>query len=206
MLLGDLNRDMRNTPAINLNLMPSIPHNYQWTYQVQPQIRKHGHPHRYHLNQLALQIHCLHSDHCPIACIRNGSAVKRPPLITLKRSLKHFSEQAFPIDLARVSWKDIDLILSVEYTWLFFKSVFPTILNKDAPFNKFRTRNRYSLWFTLDLTALDQHQNILWHTALASNSPRDIQLFREVRNQYTQAVRKAKDSFFKQKFASCTTN
>jgi hypothetical protein len=51
-----------------------------------------------------------------------------------------------------------------------------------------------------------QHKNILWHTALALNRPRDIQLFREVRSQYTQAVRKAKASFFKQKFASCSTN
>jgi hypothetical protein len=33
-----------------------------------------------------------------------------------------------------------------------------------------------------------------------------MQLFREVRNQYTQAVRKAKARFFKQKFASCSTN
>jgi hypothetical protein len=33
-----------------------------------------------------------------------------------------------------------------------------------------------------------------------------MQLFKEVRNQYTQAVRKAKASFFKQKFASCSTN
>ena len=60
------------------------------------------------------------SDHCLIACIRNGSAVKRPPLITVKRSLKHFSEQAFLIDLAGVSWKDIDLIPSVEDAWIFF--------------------------------------------------------------------------------------
>ena len=37
-------------------------------------------------------------------------------------------------------------------------------------------------------------------------SPRDKQLFREVRNQHTQAVRKSKGSFFKQKFASCRTN
>ncbi|XP_064857665.1 syntaxin-binding protein 5-like [Oncorhynchus nerka] len=41
------------------------------------------------------------SDHCFIVCVRNGSAVKRPPLITVKHSLKHFSEQAFLIDLAR---------------------------------------------------------------------------------------------------------
>jgi hypothetical protein len=33
-----------------------------------------------------------------------------------------------------------------------------------------------------------------------------MQLVREVRNKYTQAVRKAKASFFKQKFASCSTN
>jgi hypothetical protein len=33
-----------------------------------------------------------------------------------------------------------------------------------------------------------------------------MQLFREVRIQYTQVVRNAKASFFKQKFASCSTN
>uniref|UniRef100_A0A8K9WP97 Reverse transcriptase domain-containing protein n=1 Tax=Oncorhynchus mykiss TaxID=8022 RepID=A0A8K9WP97_ONCMY len=146
------------------------------------------------------------SDHCLIACIRNGSAVKRPPLITVKRTLKHFSEQAFLIDLAGVSWKDIDLIPSVEDAWIFFLNAFLTILNKHAPFKKFRTRNRYSPWFSPDLTALNQHKNILWRSALASNSPRDMQLFREARNHYTQAVRKAKASFFKQKFASCNTN
>jgi hypothetical protein len=73
------------------------------------------------------------SDHCLIACVRNGSAVKRPPLITVKRSLKHFSEQAFLTNLARVSWKDIDLIRSVEDTWLLFKSTFLSILDKHAP-------------------------------------------------------------------------
>ena len=57
------------------------------------------------------------SDHCLIACVRNGSAVKQPTLITVKRSLKQFSEQAFLIDLTRVSWKDIDLIPSVEDAW-----------------------------------------------------------------------------------------
>ena len=50
------------------------------------------------------------SDHCLIACVHNGAAVKRPPLIIVKSSLKHFSEQTFLIDLARVSWKDIDLM------------------------------------------------------------------------------------------------
>ena len=33
----------------------------------------------------------------------------------------------------------------------------------------------------------------------------NMQLFSEVRNQYIQSVRKAKASFFKQKFASCSS-
>jgi hypothetical protein len=115
-------------------------------------------------------------DHCLIPCIRYGSAVKRPPLINVKRSLKHLCEQAFLIDLARVSWKHIDLIPSVEDAWSFFKNNFLTILNKHAPLKKCRTKNRYSPWFTPDLTALNQHKNILWRTILASNSPRDMQL------------------------------
>lgn len=146
------------------------------------------------------------SDHCLIACVRNGFAVKRPPLITIKHSLKHFSEQAFLIDLAQVSWKDIDLIPYVEDAWFFFKDAFISILNKHAPFKKFRTKNRYSPWFTPELTALSKHKNILWRTALASINPHDMQLFKETRNRYTQAVREAKASFYKHKFASCSTN
>jgi hypothetical protein len=61
------------------------------------------------------------SDHCLIACVRYGSAVRRPPLSAVKHSLKHFSEHSFLIDLTRVSWKDIDLIPFVEDAWWFFK-------------------------------------------------------------------------------------
>ena len=61
---------------------------------------------------------------------------KRPPLITVIRSLKHFSEQTFLNDLAQVSWKDIDLIPSVEDACLLFKNAFLTILNKHTPFKK----------------------------------------------------------------------
>lgn len=138
-------------------------------------------------------------------CVRNGSAIKRPPLIINKRSLKHFCEQAFLYDLAQVPWKDIDLIPTVEDAWSFFKSAFLAVLNKYAPYKRLRTKSRNSPWYTPELT-LSQCKNILWCTALASNNPRDQQLFREARNRYTQAVRNAKVGFFKQKFATCKTN
>uniref|UniRef100_A0A8L0DUF3 Reverse transcriptase domain-containing protein n=1 Tax=Oncorhynchus mykiss TaxID=8022 RepID=A0A8L0DUF3_ONCMY len=212
-LLGDLNWNMLNTPAIlqskldalNLTQIINEPTRYlpkALNMGTLIDIILTNFPSKYTSAVFNQDL----SDHCLIACIRNGSAVKRPPLITVKRSLKHFSEQAFLIDLAGVTWKDIDLIPSVEDAWIFFLNAFLTILNKHAPFKKFRTRNRYSPWFSPDLTALNQHKNILWRSALASNSPRDMQLFREARNHYTQAVRKAKASFFKQKFAYCNTN
>ena len=126
-LLGDLNWNMLNTPAILQSKLDAL----NLTQII-------NEPTRYHPKALntgtLIDIILTNlpskytsavfnqdlSDHCLIACIRNGSAVKRPPLITVKRSLKHFSEQAFLIDLAGVSWKDIDLIPSVEDAWLFF--------------------------------------------------------------------------------------
>jgi hypothetical protein len=143
-LLGDLNWDMLNTPAILQSKHDAL----DFTQMI-------NEPTRYNpksVNTDTLIVVILTnlpskytsavfnqdlSDHCLIACIRNGSATKRPPIITVKRSLKHFYEQAFLIDLARVSWNDIDLIPSVDDAWLFFKSAFLTILNKHDSLKKF---------------------------------------------------------------------
>ena len=51
-----------------------------------------------------------------------------------------------------------------------------------------RTKNRYNPWFTPDLTALDQHKNILWHTALALNSPHDCHDRRKGENKAQRGV------------------
>ena len=142
-LLGDLNWDMLNTPAIlqtkldalNLTQMINEPTRYN-SKTVNTgtfiDVILTNSPSKYTSAVFNQDL----SDHCLIACIRNGSVFKRPPLITVKRSLKHFCEQAFLIDLAEVSWNDIDLIPSVDDAWLFFKSAFLTILNKHAPFKK----------------------------------------------------------------------
>ena len=147
-LLGDLNWYMLNTPAVlqsmldalNLTQIIKEPTSYNpksVTMGTLLDIILTNLPSKYTSAVFNQDL----SDHCLIACLRNESAFKRPPLITVKRSLKHFSEQAFLIDLARVSWKDIDLISSVEDAWLFFKSVFLIIFNKHAPFKKCRTKN-----------------------------------------------------------------
>ena len=143
MLLGDLNWDMLNTLAILQSKLDAL----NITQIIKEPIRYNPKsvntgtlidiiltnlPSKYTSAVFNQDL----SNHCLIACVRNGSVVKQPPLITVKRSLKHFSEKAFLIDLARVSWKDIDLIPPVENAWVFFKSAFLTILYKHAPFKK----------------------------------------------------------------------
>lgn len=213
LLLGDLNWDMLNPPAILLSKLDAL----NLTQII-------NEPTRFNLKlatkgtliDVALtNLPCKYSsavynqdlsDHCLIGCVRNETGVKRPPLISVKRCLKHFSEQAFLNDLNAISWLNINLIPSVEDAWLYFKSEFLFVLNMHAPFKKFRTKDRYSPWFSTELTSLNQHKNTLWRTALASNKPRDMQLFKEARNRYTQVVRETKAHFFKKKFADCHTN
>jgi exonuclease III len=94
-LLGDLNWDMLNTPAIPQCKLDALNHT-----QIVNESTRH--------NTKAINMGTLIdiiltnlpskytsavfnqdlSDHHLIACVRNGSVVKRPPLITVKRSLK----------------------------------------------------------------------------------------------------------------------
>jgi hypothetical protein len=120
-LLGELNWDMLNNPAIlqskldalNLTQIIKEPTRYNPKFVNMVSlidIILTNLPSKYTSAVFKQDL----SDHCLIACVSNGSVVNRPPLISVKPSLKNFSEQAFLNDLARVSWKDIDLIPSVE--------------------------------------------------------------------------------------------
>jgi hypothetical protein len=60
--------------------------------------------------------------------------------------------------------------------------------------------------FWLSIHPNDYHCTLNHLKAQESSNENTMQLFREVRNQYKQSVRKPKASFFKQKFASYSSN
>lgn len=105
-----------------------------------------------------------------------------------------------------MNWDRINLIPSVDDAWSYFKNTFSLIIDKHAPLKRFRTKNRYSPWFTHDLAALIQLKNALWRRARSSQSPADWLAFRQCRNKTTQAIRKAKINHFKEKFSACGTD
>lgn len=209
-LLGDLNWDMLNPPlslqlqldALNLSQIINAPTRFQSKSMDNGtliDVILTNIPSKY-----TSAVFCQGlSDHCCIACTRNGTITKRPPLIIYKRLLKHFNEQAFLHDLAQEEWSRIDLIPTVEDAWTFFKTTFSSALNRHAPFKKIRTKNRYSLWFSTELSEMIREKHVLWRRARASGSVSDWQSFRELRNRCTQSIRRAKATHFKHQFSTC---
>ena len=88
------------------------------------------------------------SDHCAIATIRQAKLPKTRPQIVFKRDFKHFCKQAFFHDLWDYDWNKISLISDVELAWDSFHEAFIRIINKHAPFCKFRVKGLNNPWFS----------------------------------------------------------
>ncbi len=86
------------------------------------------------------------SDHCVIAGVRDTKISKCKPRIIIKRNLKLFCEQAFLIDLNLCDWNRVNLILEPEIVLQYFKSLFLDIINKHAPFRKYKIKGRDNPW------------------------------------------------------------
>ena len=105
------------------------------------------------------------SGHCFTACVCNGCSVKWPVLISHRRLLKNFHEQAFIHDLASLNRYIISLIPSVEEAWTFFFNIFIGIVNKYAPIQKRTINNRFSPCLDRYLADLLHLKNCIWQKA-----------------------------------------
>ncbi|CAB1336960.1 unnamed protein product, partial [Coregonus sp. 'balchen'] len=80
------------------------------------------------------------------------------------------------------------------------------IVNKHAPIKKMRIKNRFIPWFDSDLAELLHLKNSIWQNAQHTLTQADWLSFRQMRNKCTQAIRKAKASYFKEQFSLCGSN
>lgn len=123
------------------------------------------------------------SDHCTIACVRNTKLPKSNGLTVLSRCFKHFSDQAFLHDLARLNWDRLKLIPTVDDAVEFFQHHLLAVANKHAPIRKVRCKNGENPWFTKELADLIYARNKQWALARKSKSEVDWELFRNRRNR-----------------------
>lgn len=136
------------------------------------------------------------SDHCAVAAIRSTKVQKSRPHIIFKRNLKHFNEQAYFHDLSNADWMKIKLIPDVEIAWVFFRDTFMQIVNRHAPFKKYRVKGHENPWFSSDLADRIHERNLAWAKARTTGSMADWTVFRRLRNKCSTLIKNAKSEYY----------
>ena len=75
-----------------------------------------------------------------ISAVRDTKIPRTKPCIVLKRSLKHFVEQAFFLDLSHFNWDCNLLIDYLNLAWKYFHDNFSYFIDKHAPLRRFRVK------------------------------------------------------------------
>lgn len=145
------------------------------------------------------------SNHCAIATVGQAKLPKSRPQIIFKRDSKHFCEPAFHHDLRDFVWNRISLINEVELALKYFHDSLTKIINKHAPFRKFRVKGGNNPWFSPQLSSLLKERDVAWAKARQSKSQADWLTFRQLRNRFTSHVKKAKSEFYLSK-TTCNLN
>lgn len=82
----------------------------------------------------------------------------------------------------------------METAWKFFHYVFFQIVNKHAPFCRFRVKGRDNPWFSSELSFIHD-RNLAWAKARKSCSDADWLIFRRLQNKCYFLLRKAKSEY-----------
>lgn len=135
------------------------------------------------------------SDHCTIAAIRNSKLPKSRPNIICKKDVKNFCISAFMHDLAAVEWNRVALFDDIELGLGYFYEI-RCMVNKHAPFRKFRVKGRNNFWFSSEIGNLLKERDIAWARARKTNTEADWLKFWQLRNKCTSLIKSAKSEFY----------
>ena len=70
------------------------------------------------------------------------------------------------------------------------------IINKHAPFRKYKIKGRDNPWFSEQLSDLIHERDLAWATVKKSKNSSDWQHFTHLRNKCVSQIRKAKSDFY----------
>ncbi len=76
----------------------------------------------------------------------------------------------------------------IELAWKYFHDAFTNIINKHAPFHKFRVKGRHNPWFSPELSSLLKERDAAWANARNTKSQADWLVFRQLQNHFTSLV------------------
>ena len=113
---------------------------------------------------------------------------------------------AFLSELNDSNISNIFEIMDVNHALAYFIQSFNAIVNAHAPLKKQRIKDRTNPWFKTELSSMLQSKNKAWALAKKSGEPSHWLAFRQLRNTFTSAVRKAKSDYYLDAIISCDAN
>ena len=90
------------------------------------------------------------------------------------------------------NWSRIELIPDVELAWTFFNYGFTQIINRHAPFKRFRIKGRDNPWFSPELADIIHQRNLAWAKARKTGISSDWLVFTTLRNRCSSFINQAK--------------
>ncbi len=78
----------------------------------------------------------------------------------------------------------------------YFKLLCLDIVNKHAPFRKYKIKGHDNPWFSEKFSDLIHERDLAWSTAKKSKNSSNGQHFRHLRNKCVSQIRKAKSDFY----------
>ena len=114
----------------------------------------------------------------------------------LSRQYKNFDENGFLDDLANKPWNTINSYSDPNEMWLIWKSLFMQSVDKFAPLREKRIRHKKSPWLTPDLLRQIHKRDYLKKLSIMTGDPSDWQKFKNVRNQISNAIKRAKRDYY----------
>ena len=140
------------------------------------------------------------SDHDLTGVIRKINCKKYTPKIIKARNFSKYDIEIFKQDLSNAPWDHIYNINDVNTAWRFFKSIFLSIVNKNAPIIKKTIRGQNSPWLTNDIKTSINERNHHLKIARRTKLEKDWIIYRKSRNATTQLIKNRKANYHRNVF------
>ena len=136
------------------------------------------------------------SDHNLIAYVRKTKVPKSGPRVTLRRSMKHFNEDAFVNGVGNICWESVLGKQDPNDALDEFNRLFLQVLERHAPLRKYNVSSKQSSWLDSELKNLMKTRDEAKKRAVQSDLQLDWQNYRRLRNYVTAANKKKKYMFY----------
>ena len=141
-------------------------------------------------------VHVGISDHSLVFMTRKANYDRNGSRTIEMRQFKNFQKEKFLNDLEQMPWRNVSSHSDPNDMWQEWKILFVSCMDKHAPLESKRIRNKRSPWITGELLLRMRRRDVLKKKAISTNDHAMWQQFKRARNQVNNATKLAKKRYF----------